>query len=559
MPTPRSHGGAELGKMPINLPAFKGLNTQIEGALLGPEWATKLDNCVLDSGNRVASRKGWVRRSGALTGPSNDPLVQIYEFITAAGVSLLVATADDNKVWKSSDDGINWSDASGTATISDPNMQFVTFNDELYGWQDGGTVIKYNGTNFADFTASSGTIAQSGVALAAFGRIWAVDSTGTFLQYCGLLDATNWDFATPGSDSGGFEFTNVFQGTDTIKGLAEFNGSLIVFGENNVIVWDDGQGSDLGLDPLNMYVADTLSGIGCVARDSIQNIDGDLWFLSNSGLMSLTRQLSERSNPMQNLSFNVQGELLSRLAVTTNENIRALYSPEERFYLLSMPSAGDLENGVCYVFDTRGRLEDGSARCVGVWSVFVPRAMTRTSSKDIMVYLAYTSPNGFPGGAGEFAAEVAVGIYSGYSDPQEDAASDPVVAYTMEWRSGWSNFDSPYIKLPKRLRSIVYTTGTIPLVFKIWYDFAIQPSGTYTTTVSTVTGDSEWAEAEWSAASGGGYSGAEWSGGLGPSIASIPGVTGTGEYIKLGLSAQVGGSEVAIQEMSVYMKQGRLI
>ena len=57
MPTPRSHGGAELHKAPLNLPGgFRGLNTQESGAILSFEWATTLVNTVLDKGNRVTAR-----------------------------------------------------------------------------------------------------------------------------------------------------------------------------------------------------------------------------------------------------------------------------------------------------------------------------------------------------------------------------------------------------------------------------------------------------------------------------------------------------------------------
>ena len=59
MPMPRYHGGAPIQHYQLNAPAFRGVNRQARNAVLGPEWATRLENTVLDSQSRVASRKGW--------------------------------------------------------------------------------------------------------------------------------------------------------------------------------------------------------------------------------------------------------------------------------------------------------------------------------------------------------------------------------------------------------------------------------------------------------------------------------------------------------------------
>jgi hypothetical protein len=405
MPTPRSHGGAQLEKLPLNLPGFKGLNTQIDGALLGTEWATVLRNTVIDKGNRVAARKGWLRRSREENGPGVYDLVQMFEYQTHSGAYELVVTNTFNELWASDNDGITWRNVTGSATVTDPNMQFVNFKDQVFGWQDGGEIVVYAGELFSDFHPTVGDKQRplGGVALSAFGRLWAADIGGTFLQYSALLNENDWHYPDPTSDSGGFELKNVWQGTDTIQALSEFNGSLVVFGEKNILVWSDGEGSDVGLDPLNMYVVDTIPKLGCIARDSVQNVDGDLWFLSDSGVMSLTRLIQEKSNPIQNLSYNVQGDILKRGEATNKKAIRSVYSPDERFYLLSFPSGGFCnEQGEVYCFDTRGTLEDGSARCIGVWDGLVPRAMVHNHQKDIVIYI--TSSN------------AVIGVYQGYKD-----------------------------------------------------------------------------------------------------------------------------------------------
>ena len=107
MPTPRSHGGAELQKAPLSVTSgFRGLNTQLEGSLLDFSWATRLDNTVLDRGNRIQSRKGWERRSTAGSGPGIARIPTFFEYETHAGVTELLCVDDDNIIWASKDDGV---------------------------------------------------------------------------------------------------------------------------------------------------------------------------------------------------------------------------------------------------------------------------------------------------------------------------------------------------------------------------------------------------------------------------------------------------------------------
>ena len=59
MPTQRAHGGAQLFNVPLTAPGFRGLNTQASATLMPPDWATVLNNAVIDRFGRIASRKGF--------------------------------------------------------------------------------------------------------------------------------------------------------------------------------------------------------------------------------------------------------------------------------------------------------------------------------------------------------------------------------------------------------------------------------------------------------------------------------------------------------------------
>ena len=517
MPMPRSHGGAALQHFPLNLPGFKGLNKQSRGAVLGPEWATRLENTVLDTSNRVASRKGWNK---VTTTPATGNFQAVIEFDNA-GTKELICTTDVNTIVKSVDGGVTWSVITGTATVTDPNMQLVVFNDTVLGFQENpGVIVTYSGTSFSDLGAISEP--SGDVALVAFGRVWAKNSATT-LKYCALLDESDWT----GTDTGTIDLTSVWQGQDEITALAEFNGALVIFSKRNIIVYTDGAGSALGIDPINLYVADTVSGIGCIARDSVVNVKGDLWFLDDTGVHSLGRLVNERSNPLNNISRNVQDELQSFVEVSTPAAIRAVYSPKDRFYLLSLPAgSGSTESGSVFVFDTRGFLEDGSARCTGIWNQMIPICMTVRDSLELVIAMRVHE-----GELGEY-----------------DLYIDDTLSYVLEFESGWTDLQIPDLKILKRVAGLLFVAAATEVTYKWAFDF----DDTFKTASVTYPGGgaaAEWNTDEWGVG--------EWGGGVNIREKRVGG-RGTGEYIKVGMTIEVSSEEVSMQQITLYAKQGRL-
>lgn len=516
----KHQGGAALQQYPLNLPGFMGLNTENRTAILGPEWATRLLNTVLDESNRVSSRKGW--RALQTEGPYGTyKFTQMMEHINASDESELIAVADDNKIYRSSDGGTSFSDITGTATVTDVNMELIPFRDTVVGLQDGQAPIVYNGTSFSDVADASAP--EGGIGVGAFGRVWA--KTGpSVLAYSALLDETDWS----GSDSGVFDLTSVWPTQDEIVAVAQFNSVLVIFGRNNILLYTDGAGSALGLDPIQAYVVDTVQGIGCAARDSVQSVKGDLVFADNTGLYSLARLLEGRANALNNLSTSVQSDIQTSIALVTSEyQIKGIYSPADRFYLLSISlGPADEENGRVYCFDTRSPMQDGSLRCAGVWDQLVPTA--NAVRRDLSFICARkTKP-------------ARVGVYDGNTD-------DGVVI-PMVYESGWDSLGTTADKLLKRISSLLYVQANTPLVFRWAFDFS-DSFFTEAVTLAAQTGVAEWNEAEWNEA--------EWGGGVQVQEKKVGG-KGSGEYVKIGISATVNGSPVSIQNMAVYAKQGRI-
>jgi hypothetical protein len=485
--------------------------------MLGPEWATRLENVIFDDSGRLAARKGWNILTSNTT--ITDDFISMVELVKRNGSTELVATTN-TQIFRSTDDGSSWAECTGTAVFTNGDWQFVNFNDKIVGFQKGKTPIVYDGGVFAPIEDTNAPV--GGVGLSAFGRLWAVDSNGTTIKYSGLLDETDW---SSDANAGQIDVMNIWPRADTVTGLAAFNGALVVFGKWSILFFTDGRGSAIGLDPITTYIADTVTGTGCIAQKSIQNVDGDLWFLSSQGLMSLRRLINERSNPLDNLSKNVQDYLRDLVEATPISQIRSAYFPRERFYMLSLPNG--IGGGESVVFDTRGQMEDGSARCAGIWTGLAPSAVVSTHDENLIMAL-YNKPG-------------VVGEYSGRLD---DTAS-----YVMEYESGWLDLDrGTYLKFLKRLNGTFYADRTATVTFKWAFDFDVEfDSQSYTFT--SVGQNSEWGIAEFGIA--------EYSGGVDLRRAAAAG-SGGGEYVKVGLSVNIDNLELAVQELEIFAKIGRL-
>ena len=517
MPQPRRHGGAELLHIPLVTPGFKGLNKQQSGSTLGPEWATVLLNAVVDDSGRVAARSGW---NSVTTSALGAAIVQAEEFVKSDATTELVCSTA-TALYKSTDSGASWTDVTGTLVFTGGNWQFLNFNNRIYGVMSGEAPCYYTGSG--NFTAVTDVNAPTGgVGLSAFGRLWISNTDGHTVDYSALLDGTDWTSA----DSGVIDLWNVWPGNDQIVAMAAFNSTLVVFGKNNIVMYADGTGSTLGVDPTQMYVVDIIRGTGCIARDSIQEVDGDLWFLSSNGLQSLGRLIQERSNPLNNLSLNVQDYLGTYVAAADLTLLRSAYSPRDRIFLLSLPSTGTTETGVAFAFDTRSKLEDGSARCMGLWTLVPTAVVVRRSG------VLLTARKGTVGELGQYTG-----------------ALDDAGTYSFEYNSGWIDLTQQGLTLiPKRYEGVFFSDSTIDVNFKWAFDF----SSTFRSLSKNFTGTSsggEWGLAEWGLS--------EFGGGVMLREGRVP-ASGTGQYIQLGISCLINNSELSIQKLTLFSKIGRL-
>ena len=520
--------------VPIDIvaPGAKGLNTEAANTLLDPKWATVALNAVVNRSGRMAARKGWA--SATTTGISGDHLIDtLFEFLEEDGTSTVISCAN-NEIYKNLDDFTNVANnlTSTTAPTAD-HWKFVNFNNKILGFQRGHTAIVRTSGDFADqsltTTGQPGSFDEGNEAVAAFGRVWMVDADLQTIRYSVLLDDTDYSSASGG---GWIDMSSVWtQGMDEIVALAVIGSNLVCFGKNHIVLWADGSGSEIGLDPTNIEVVDTIEGTGCIARDSVANTgEGDLLFLSRHGVQSLGRVIESKSNPIVTLSKNVNADMLeaikqSRASDAELDRVRAIHSPEQGMYIINFPTISKQ-----FVFDTNHQFEDNDG------AIVFP-VTTWNLGGDIAGMVSLT------GGQLYFGSNGVVGLYS----TNQDNGS----AYDFQYESGWLDFGDPQLNhrlkmLKEILASVSIGDGSIAWTWE--FDF----SGTTLQRLATYSGSTS---AEFNVAE---FNVDEFSGAVTIQRKNLP-AHGEGQFIKLGATASVNGFDMVVQHISIAPKIGRMV
>ena len=486
-----------------------GLNTQQDDEALDPRWATTATNMVFDNNSRLAARKGTKQVNATVV--TNTPTIKaMHEYIDGNGNKLIIFAAD-NKIYKLVGDTAT--DISGTITTpTADNWQFKNFNSWCVGFQLGHdpVVITAVGNNFAD---SGGTQYQGTMVESAGGRLWT--ETGNTLYYSDLL-INNFT----GGSSGNFDLASYWQGgMDEAVAITEFNGYLVVFGKNNIIIYSAAAST--------ATLVENISGIGCIARDSIQQIGNDVIFLSTKGLMALSRVIQEKSTPERDISKHVRDYLLGFVGAADGPNIKSTYNKKEGFYLLSMPTSG-----ITFHFNVAQAMQDGSFRAT-TWQTHYNSFLT---AQDDTLY--FGNDDGF------------ITEYRGYLDGVTSGGTGGA-GYTVEYLGTWNEFNQEAAnleKLPKRA-SLQLDGGFGTLItFKWLFDFDESTALSKTLTL---------ADGSWDEFGVGEFAESEFGTGIFNRQVRVP-MRGSGRVIKTGVVFTTTGSEVGIQRIDVQAKLGKL-
>jgi len=509
----------------ISAPGFFGLNTQDSPLDLAAGFALVATNCVIDQFGRIGSRKGWARvnaSAGALG--ANAPAV-IHELVQTDG-TLTILFAGNNKLFKldSSNAVVELTyGGGGTApTITANNWSCASLNGITYFFQSGFDPLIFDPavstTTFrrvSEKTGYAGTVPSGNIAISAYGRLWVADtaSDNTTVFFSDLLSGHIWTGGTAGSLNINQVWPN---GADNITGLAAHNNFLIIFGQRQILVYSGAN------TPSTITLADTVAGIGCIARDSIQSTGKDVLFLSNSGVRSFARTVIEKSVPIGDLSKNVRSDFMNIVAGETLANIKSVYSETEAFYLLTLPFVKEV-----FCFDTRGQLQDGSFR-VTTWDSIEPTALLSRRNGDVLL------------GKTSYIAK--------YTGAQDDTESYRLLYYTNHADLGNANVTS----LLKRLKVIVIG-GTNQFVTIKWgFDF----SANYLATNAQIPTQSvsEYGIAEYGANA---TVIAQYASGVALQTLSVS-ASGSGKIVQTGYETNINGSALSIQRIEIQSKDGKM-
>ena len=509
----------------IAAPAFFGLNTQESGVTLQEGFALHADNCIIDKQGRLSARKGWATQTVALGG------------VTDANVDVDLLGITDFKDITGTDTRISWSATKfykGTAdlieitpntadTIAAGNWQSATLNDHQYFFQRGYEPLTYTNElgseefdSFSNHPHSHSSVPYGNTVLAAYGRLWVADTTTnkTTVYFTNVLDGSNFHSGT----SGTLDISSVLtQGMDEIVTLGAHNGYLIIFCKNNIIIYGDGDNFQAGMTTSSLTLVEVIEGVGCIARDSVQNTGEDILFLSNTGVRSLNRTVQEKSQPMRDISKNIRNDIIQAIEFEDVDLIKSVYSPNNAIYLLMTPTTRQT-----FCFDTRAPMEDGSFR-VTVWPSFLPASFL-SAGADIFMATA----NG-------------IAQYIGYQDNG--------VAYQMSYFSSYFDLGLPNVnKMVKKLTATTVGATGQAFALKIGYEYSpIYYSQAFTLETGIIY---EYGTAE--------YNTAEYAGSVLINDQSSP-ASGAGNILQVGFSSMIDGAALSLQKLSIYAKQGKVL
>ncbi len=507
----------QLQNITVAAPGFAGLNTQDSPIGVDPSFAAIADNCVIDQLGRVGARKGWeaVSTNGATVLGSSRGIESMYEYIDKSG-DKVVLSAGNNKVFSGTTTLTDITPAAYTPTAN--NWKTVTLNNHVYMFQrdhepligtdeSGSFVLE----TMSGHSHSTGTAPQGNEVLAAFGKLWVADVTGDkhTVYWSDTLNGHAWT----GGASGSLDVTLVWPtGFDEITALAAHNGFLIIFGKKSILVYSGAS------SPASMTLTDTVEGVGCIARDSVQHTGTDILFLSETGVRSFGRTIQEKSMPMRDISKNVRNDLMNLVALQVNP-IKSLYSSDEAFYLLTLP-----DSNTVYCFDMRTPLPDGSQRAT-TWSGMYP--LSFAVLEDGEIYIGLSS---------------GITQYKGYMDGTEK--------YELRYFSNPLSFqNTSNLKFLKKFNLTIIGGQNTPTTLNWGYDYTQSYTKQAFTFGSSNIG--EYGVSEYNTT-------AEYTSSI---LINTPKVntSGSGEVVTIGIEAEINGAAFSIQRIDIHALLGRLI
>jgi len=362
-----------------------------------------------------------------------------------------------------------------------------------------------------------------------YGRLWCggVTESKDVVYWSNLLDGDDWN----GGDAGVLDLSKIW-GQDEVVAIAPFYGQLIIFGKNNIAVYDNP--TTVGSLALN----EVISGIGCVSRDSIQAIGDDLVFLSATGLRSFLRTAEKDKVPLTDLTINIKDQIIRNIGQSTN--VKSAYVENEGIYVMSF-----VDKNIQYVFDFKHTTPEATPR-ITTWTFDNNREPASMINTELFSGLLIGQKDGSIAG------------YEGYFDTDMSFVSSAVVltnfGIAADVSSIWIPLGESFTaSILKKLMFVMEGGSGATLGIKWYKDYSITPSATTQIFLApTTTGTT----ALWGAATS--LFGASKFTPLFGLQEYMTSLTGSAKNLKLNLNFVSNGYDTSLQELSIISLQGKL-
>lgn len=313
-------------------PGSYGLRTQAD-IVEGEEdlkFASVATNGIIDASGKLTSRKEFVLQTSGFSGTVEN----VYTHRPTDGTELVLSAAA-GVIYSGITTLTSRYDYSATSTTLN-SWAFASLSAKIYGFQAGISPFVLNETTFAPeaFTGAPWS-ASPNVVLAASGRLWAADdaagSNSYTLWWSKLLDGKTWN----AGDAGNLDVRNVWPGgQDSIVAVVLLQDRVIIFGRNNILLYT----LPADRDPADMTLTDSITNVGCIARDSVILAGGDLYFLAHDGYYKIPRLAQVTSlMALVKVSQNVADDFVASLSGETLSKVRAGYNPTDNAVVLGLP------------------------------------------------------------------------------------------------------------------------------------------------------------------------------------------------------------------------------
>lgn len=498
----------------IAAPGFFGLNTQESGITLNSGFALEATNCIIDKFGRIGSRKGWTKLNGtAFTGQVRS----IAEYTKTDG-TLEILYAANSRLFRLEDNGTSTelTDADGAdITITADDWQIIPYNNKAVFVQQDHTMVYYDGTNdnYNEFSSAPGSTTPS-CGASCFNRVWVADNN--IVYWSKILEPQSFS----GTGSGFIDMREIFGEDDTVTAITSYNNRLAIFGRRNIALFSGAE------DPTStdFQMIDHIKGIGCTARDSVQNVGTDVVFLSADGVRTIGRTIQEVSSPIGDVSKNVRDEVVQFATGESEFRIKSVFSQENAFYLLTLQSTG-----YTYCFDMRAALQDGSRR-VTRWTT-VPSAYCVRKNEDLLL-----GHDGY------------VAKYAGFSD---NGNTYRILYYTNYFDFGNATLES----ILKKVRLAILGSTNQNCALKWAFDYDTDYRSTTFTLSAGIT--SEYNVDEYFSDDATDNE-AEYSTGTVLDNISLN-LGGNGAVVQIGIEADITAAALSLQKLDIFAKDGKMI